>query len=109
MASNRMNVCLRILRNENKSRYDSFSVKDVPCFDNVQSLKDHIFKRCPEELSPATNSHFPMGYFGETNKRFSISTVEQLAEAISLAKKGLVTLWVDPHEPKILEKKRKGM
>jgi len=46
-----MYVCLRVLRKENKSRYDSFSVKDVPCFENVQLLKYHIFKRCDEELS----------------------------------------------------------
>ena len=104
-----MNVCLRVLRKENKSRYDSFSVKDVPCCDNVQALKDYLFQRCSKELSPAVDSSFPIGYFGEKNKIFSIINKEQLAEAISLAKQGLVTFWVDPHVTKTLGKKRKGM
>ena len=32
MASESMKVCLRVLKKRNKSRYDTYSVKDVPLF-----------------------------------------------------------------------------
>ena len=32
MASESIKVCLRVLNKENKSRYDTYSVKDVPLF-----------------------------------------------------------------------------
>ena len=32
MASESMKVCLRVLKKGNKSRYDTYSVKDVPLF-----------------------------------------------------------------------------
>ncbi|XP_028519746.1 uncharacterized protein LOC114576739 [Exaiptasia diaphana] len=107
----KLHVCLRVLRKENKSRFSSYSIKDVPNFDNVQALKDYLLERCSDELSPATDSSFQIGYFGDKSKKFSISNPVQLAEALSMAKKGMVTLWVDPHgasTSKMPGKKRKA-
>ena len=57
-------------------------------------------------------------HVGEGNKKFTIKSELHLAEALSLVKRGMVTLWADPHLPKpgkpqghssALAKKRKGM
>ena len=65
-----------------------------------------------------TGEDFMLGYFGEGNKKFTIKSELQLAEALSLVKQGMVTLWADPHLPKpgelqghssALARKRKGM
>lgn len=59
-----------------------------------------------------------LGYFGEGNKKFTIKSELQLAEALSLVKLGMVMLWADPHLPtpgnpqghsSAFVKKRKGM
>ncbi|KAL9977513.1 hypothetical protein ACROYT_G014922 [Oculina patagonica] len=57
-------------------------------------------KRCKEELKPATDCNVSFGYIGEANKKYSITSEVQLAEALSLEKRGMVTLWVDPHVSK---------
>lgn len=66
-------------------------------------------------MKPAKDCNFSFGYIGEGNKKYSITSEVQLAEALSLEKRGMVTLWVDPHVPKTesspaqtLGKKRKG-
>ncbi|KAK3754687.1 hypothetical protein QZH41_015387 [Actinostola sp. cb2023] len=96
MAGASVNVCLRVLKRGNRSRYDSYSVRDVPFFDSVFNLKEYLFTKCKEELSPAKDSTFTMGYYGACNKKFTISSTVQLAEALSLSKKGWITLWIDP-------------
>ena len=71
-------------------------------------------ERYREELLPETDTSFCLGYFGEGNMKFSITSEIQLGEALSLVKKGMVTLWVDPHVPKenqhplVTGKKRKS-
>ena len=50
-------------------------------------------------------------HVGEGNKKFTIKSELHLAEALSLVKRGMVTLWADPHLPKqpqfILGKEKK--
>ena len=111
MARDTMDVCLRVLRDTNKSRFDSYSVRNVPCFETVFQLKQHFLENCQAEISPATDTTFQIGYYAEGNKKFSISSEIQLAEAFSLVKNGKITLWVDPHKDvprSSLGRKRKG-
>ena len=111
MARDTIDVCLRILRETNKSRFDSYSVRNVPCFETVFQLKQYFLENCQAEISPATDTTFQTGYYAEGNKKFSISSEIQLAEAFSLVKNGKITLWVDPHKDVptgSLGRKRKG-
>ena len=43
------------------------------------------------------DTSFHMGFYGDSNKNFTISSPVHLAEAMSLVKKGWITLWFDPH------------
>ena len=116
MEENTVNICLRVLKAKNKNSHDSYSVRNVPLFDSVTRLKAYLLERCTEKLRPATDCDFTFGYSGEGNKKFTITSEIQLAEALSLVKKGMVTLWVDPHLTKAkkslsstLGKERKGI
>ena len=87
----------------------------MPLFDSVTRLKAYLLERCTEELRPAADCSFTFGYIDEGNKKFSVTSEVQLAEALSLVKKGMITLRVDPHLPKANNlivstsgKKRKG-
>ena len=107
-----MNICLRVLKETNKSRYDTYSVKGVPLCENVFTLKQYLLENCRGEIAPASDTTFQIGYYADGKKKYSISSEIQLAEALSLAKNGIITLWVDPHKdpPKVLPgKKRKGI
>ena len=118
-AENTISIALRVLTKSNKNRYHSYCLKAAPLFETVKGLKEHLVQRSGEELKPATTGEdFTFGYFGEGNKKFAIKSELQLAEALSLVKRGMVTLWADPHLPKpgkpqghssVLAKKRKGM
>ena len=96
MARDTMDVCLRVLRDTNKSRFDSYSARNVRCFETVFELKQHFLENCQAEISPATDTTFQIGYYAEGNKKSSISSEIHLAEAFSLVKNGKITLWVDP-------------
>ena len=108
-AENTISIALRVLTKSNKNRYDSYCLKAVPLFETVKGLKEYLVQRSGEELKPATTGEdFTLGYFGEGNKKFTIKSELQLAEALSLV----------PHLPKpgkqqghssALAKKRKGM
>ena len=39
MEGGTLNICLRVLKETNKSRYDTYSVKGVPLCENVFTLK----------------------------------------------------------------------
>ena len=102
---------LRVLKEAHKNRYDTYSVRKVPCFATVMQLKQYFLQNCREEIFPATDTTFQIGYYADGNKKFSISSEIQLAEEFSLVKNGMITLWVDPHKdvPRgSLGKKRKG-
>ena len=97
-AENTISIALRVLTKSNKNRYDSYCLKAVPLFETVKGLKEYLVQRSGEELKPATTGEdFTLGYFGEGNKKFTIKSELQLAEALSLVKRGMVTLWADPH------------
>ena len=103
MEGGTMNICLRVLKEANKNRYDTYSVKGVPLCENVFSLKQYLLENC---------TTFQIGYYADGKKKYSISSEIQLAEALSLAKNGIITLWVDPHKdpPRVPPgKKRKGI
>ncbi|KAK2568581.1 hypothetical protein P5673_006515, partial [Acropora cervicornis] len=61
-------------------------------------IQQHSLENCQAEISPATDTTFQIGYYAEGNKKFSISSEIQLAEAFSLVKNGKITLWVDPNK-----------
>lgn len=116
MEENTDNIWVRVLKAKNKNSHHSYCVSNVPLFDSVTRLKAHLLERCTEELRPAADCNFTFGYIGEGNKKFSITSELQNAETLSLVKKGMITLWVDPHLPKAknsfvstLGKKRKGI
>ena len=98
-----MNICLRVLKDTNKSRYDTYSVNGVP-----------YVKMCspPRELQRGNRSDttFQIGYYADGKKKYSISSEIQLAEALSLAKNGVITLWVDPdkHPSRVPQGKTEG-
>ena len=111
-AENTISIALRVLTKSNKNRYDSYCLKAVPLFKTVKGLKEYLVQGSGEELKPATTGEdFTLGYFGEGNKKFTIKSELHLAEALSLVKRGMVTLWADPHLPKqpqfILGKEKK--
>ena len=56
MASESMKVCLRVLKKGNKSRYDTYSVKDVPLF-IVSVISTHTpFRSGRVGLTPLTDN-----------------------------------------------------
>ena len=91
-----MNICLRVLKETNKSRYNTYSVKGVPLCENVFTLKQYLLENCTREIAPATDTTFQIGYYADGKKKYPVSSEIQLAEALSLAKNGIITLWVDP-------------
>ena len=112
MEGRTMNICLRVLKETNKSRYDTYSVKSVPLCENVFTLKQYLLENCSGEIAPASDKTFHIGYYADGKKKYSISSEIQLAEALLLAKNGIITLWVDPHKDPLRVppgKKRKGI
>ncbi|XP_078363717.1 uncharacterized protein LOC144647915 [Oculina patagonica] len=100
MEENTVDVCLRVLKAGKKTSHDTYHIRNVPVSNSVAQLKAYLLQRCKEELKPATDCNFIFGYIGEANKKYSITSEVQLAEALSLEKRGMVTLWVDPHVSK---------
>ena len=110
--SRTMNICLRVLKETNKSRYDTYSVRGVPLCENVFTLKQYLLENCRGEISPASDSTFQIWYYADGKKKFAISSETQLAEALSLEMDSIITLWVDPHKDPSRDssgKKRKGI
>ena len=97
MEENTVNICLRVLKAKNKTSHGSYCVRNVPLFDSVTRLKACLLERCTEELWAAAVCNFTFGYVSEGNKKFSITSEVQLADALSLVKRGMITLWVDQH------------
>ena len=93
-AENTISIALHVLTKSNKNGYDSYCLKAVPLFETVKGLKEYLVQRSGEELKPATTGEdFTLGYFGEGNKKFTIKSELQLAEALSLVKRGMV-MWM---------------
>ena len=59
----------------------------MPLFDSVRGLKEYLLERYSEELLPAADTSFRLGYFGDGNMKFSITSEIQLGKALSLVKK----------------------
>ena len=60
MARDTMDVCLRFLRDTNKSKFDSYSVRNVPCFETVFQLKQHFLENCQAEILQQPTRHFKL-------------------------------------------------
>ena len=45
-----VNVCLRVLKENNKSKYDSYCLRGVPLSDNVKSLKEYLLERFRDDM-----------------------------------------------------------
>ena len=83
-----VNILFKIVRQCNKTQYNTFTVKDAPIFVTVKELREFLFKKFGVELAPAaTAESFRLGCIAGTNRRISISNSTQLAEAYSLEKR----------------------
>ena len=87
ISTSTVNICLRVLKEKNKNSSQSYFLREVPLFDSVRGLKEYLLERCREELLPAADTSFRLGYFGDGNMKFSITSEIQLGEALSLVKK----------------------
>ena len=92
-----VNILFKIVRQCNKTQYNTYTVSDASIFDCVKDFREFLFEKFKLELQPAaTAESFRFGYIAGTNCRISIASSTQLAEAYLLAKKGFITLWADP-------------
>ena len=76
------------------------------------TLKQYLLENYRGEIAPASDTTFQIGYYADRKKKYSISSDILLAEVLSLAKNGMITLWVDPHKDPLRVppgKKRKGI
>ena len=97
-----VNICLGLLKEKNKNSSQSYLLREVPLFDSVRGLKEYLLERYREELSPAADTSFRLGYFGDGNMKFLITSEIQLGEALSLVKKaGLLCGWTHRYLRKI--------
>ena len=97
-----VNIIFKVVRQCNKTQYNTYTVSDAPIFDCVKEIREFLFEKFKLELEPAASAEsFRFGYIAGTNRRISIVSSTQLAEAYSLAKKGFITLWADPDVQKI--------
>ena len=73
------------------------------------TLKQYLLENCSGEIALASDTTFHIGYYADGKKKYSISSE---LEALSLAKNGIITLWVNPHKDPLRVppgKKRKGI
>ena len=99
MEENTVIVCLRVLKAINKDSHDWYCV-NVCLFDSITRLKAYLLERCRD-----------------CNFTFGCTSVKEIRLHYSLVpKKGMITLWVDPHLPETKNslvstwgKKRKGI
>ena len=82
-----VNICLHLLKEKSKNSSHSYFLREVPLFDSVRGLKEYFLERYREELLPAADTSFRLGYFGDRNIKFSITSEIQLGEELSLVKK----------------------
>ena len=69
-----INICLRVLKEKTKNSSQSYFLREVPLFDSVRDLKEYLLERYREELLPAADTFFRLGYFGDGNTKFSITS-----------------------------------
>lgn len=53
MEGGTMNICLRVLKETNKSRHGTYSVKGMPLRENVYTSKQYLLDNCTGEIAPA--------------------------------------------------------
>ena len=88
--------------------------RNMPPFESVKELREYLLEQHRDDLLLASDTTFRFGYFGEGDRKFTI-TSEIQATVLSLVKKVTVTMWVDPHLPKenpwdsVSEQTKKGM
>ena len=91
-----INIVLKIVRKDNRTKYDTYSRQNVPKFESVDELREFLLANFAAELSPAkTTSSFKVGYIAGTNRRVVIASDINLAEGYSLVKSGWLTLWAE--------------
>ena len=62
-------------------------------------LREYLLEQHRDDLLLASDTTFRFRYFGEGDRKFTITSEIQVA-VLSLVKKVTVTMWVDPHLPK---------
>ena len=89
----------KVVRKGNKNQFDTYTRKYLQIFDDVKELREYLLSNFKDELSPAADANsFCLDYVGSKNRKLTISSEVQIAEAYSHSKYGWVTLWADPHD-----------
>ena len=96
MDAESVHVVFKVVRQCNKTQYDTYTRQNMPIFESVTALRHFLVDNFKAELAPAGHAESFLGYITGTNRRITISSGVQLAEAYSLVKKGWITLWADP-------------
>ena len=98
MDAESVHVVFKVVRQCNKTQYDTYTRQNMPMFESVTALRHFLVDNFKAELAvaPAGHAESFLGYITGTNRRITISSGVQLAETYSLVKKGWITLWADP-------------
>ena len=106
-----VNIHLRVLDKDKKSKFTHFDLTNVPKFKFPEELKLFLLENYANVLHPAKSPSFKLGYFveGRGNKKFDIVDGRTLQLALDMEVDGRINLWVDPHagEPKLQKEKTK--
>ena len=91
-----VNIMFKVVRQCNKTQFDTYTYKNAQVFVSVSELREFLFENFKTKLAPAASAEsFRLRYLAGSNRRITISSSTQLAEAYSLEKKGWITLWAD--------------
>lgn len=102
---------LKVTKLENKGQFNRYEIRNLPKFATVSELKVCLLTNYSEEIRPATDCSFTVGFMGEGRTKCDIKSEKQLEDAYNSQKKGWITLCVDPHSTfkrKLKEKERRG-
>ena len=91
-----VNVIFKVVRQANRSKFDTYRHEHVPIFDNVDDLRKFLRENFREELSSrADENSFRVGYIIGRNQRLTISNSSNLHDGYTSAKDGWIVLWAE--------------
>ena len=84
-----VHMILKVIRQSNRTQYDTYSRQNVPIFDCVMDLRTFLLANYAEELpAPADVNSFRLGYIVGKNRRLTISTSANLERWLDSAMGG---------------------
>ena len=82
-----INILFKVVRQCNKTQYDSYNVKDAPVFESVKELRVFLYEKFKTELEPATcPESFRLGYITGTKLVLVLAAARNLQRLILLQK-----------------------